>query len=113
MRVRPVFPLSVLAASALGALTVPAFAGNADILWRNSATGANVLWKSGSAATPAAVTAVANASWQVVGAGDFDYDGGADTLWRQAATGANVIWRGCNASRAMPVAAVAAESAAR
>ena len=62
-----VIPLSFLA---LGALAVPAFAGNADILWRHSATGADVLWKSGSAATTQTLTTVANTYWRVVGAGD-------------------------------------------
>ena len=40
--------------------------GRSDILWRNNASGANVIWKSGNAATQQAVTAVTNLAWKVV-----------------------------------------------
>jgi hypothetical protein len=41
--------------------------GRADILWRNSANGSNVIWRSASAATQQGVSAVTNLTWQVVG----------------------------------------------
>jgi len=62
-----------------------------DILWRNTATGANVIWLRADSQHTQAVPA-AGPSWQVVGVGDFDGDGPADILWRNAKTGRNVIW---------------------
>jgi hypothetical protein len=41
--------------------------GRADILWRNSANGSDVIWRSASAATQQGVSAVTNLTWQVVG----------------------------------------------
>ena len=41
--------------------------GRADILWRNSSSGANVIWRSANSSTQQAVTAVTNLAWQVVG----------------------------------------------
>jgi hypothetical protein len=70
--------------------------GRADVFWRNTTTGANVLWRSGDPATQQSVLGVTNARWTVVGTGDFDGDGNADLLWRNRATGANVIWRSAN-----------------
>src|SRR6476661_6602332 len=63
-----------------------------DILWRNSSTGGNVIWRSGSSATTTAVTTLAVA-WRAVGVGDYNGDRRADILWRNSSTGANVIWR--------------------
>jgi len=41
--------------------------GRADILWRNTTTGANALWLSANPATPVSLTPVAAQSWGVVG----------------------------------------------
>jgi hypothetical protein len=73
--------------------------GKADILWRQSTTGALGEWQmngatiasstnvtfQGSAVTP-------DASWSIAGVGDFNGDGKADILWRQGTTGSLVLW---------------------
>jgi hypothetical protein len=75
----------------------PDFEGNvkADILWRNSTSGAHVVWLmdgrtvtgSGQVALFAPATGL-----QVAGLDDFDGDGRTDILWRNANTGANTLW---------------------
>ena len=49
--------------------------GTADILWHNTSTGANTIWKSANAATQAGRHRVTNPDWQIVGVGDFDGNG--------------------------------------
>ena len=49
--------------------------GKSDVLWRNSSTGANAIWRSGSYSTQQAVTGVTDMRWEVVGVDDFDGDG--------------------------------------
>ena len=71
--------------------------GRSDILWRNTSTGGNVIWRSASSATPQAVTMFSTA-WRVAGSGDYNGDQRADILWRNASTGANVIWRSANSA---------------
>jgi hypothetical protein len=39
----------------------------ADILWRNTSTGANAIWRSGSSATLQAVTAMTSQAWTIIG----------------------------------------------
>ncbi|UHQ18763.1 FG-GAP-like repeat-containing protein [Lysobacter sp. KIS68-7] len=68
--------------------------GRGDLFWRNGTTGANALWKGGSAATQQAVTSVTDKAWKLVGSGDFDGDSRTDLFWRNTNTGANAIWRG-------------------
>ena len=72
--------------------------GRSDILWRNSTTGANTIWKSANSTTPQSVTGVSSQAWKIVGQGDFDGDGKDDIVWRNAQTGANTIWRSGNGS---------------
>ena len=79
--------------------------GRSDILWRNTTTGANTIWRSANSATPQAVAAVAT-SWRVVGSGDYNGDGRADILWRNFNTGANAIWRSANSATPQAVTAV-------
>ena len=81
--------------------------GKSDILWRNTATGADVIWKSGNSATTQAVAGVANQDWKIVGTGDFNFDGKSDILWRNTATGANTIWKSGNNLTVQAVATVA------
>ena len=71
--------------------------GHSDIFWRNTSTGANAIWKSGSSATRQSVVGVTNQSWKVAAVGDFDGDGRADLFWRNTSTGRNVIWKSANA----------------
>ena len=71
--------------------------GHADMLWRNSSTGANPIWRSGRYATR---QPVADMAWTVADAGDYDGDGRADILWRNSRTGDNQIWRSADATKA-------------
>jgi hypothetical protein len=73
--------------------------GKADILWRNTATGATSIWymngasKTGGGATSVSAGAyTATTGLQVKIVGDYDGDGMADILWRNAVTGATQIW---------------------
>ncbi len=69
--------------------------GEADLLWRNQATGENVLWQmnSFSIQTTAAITTVPDVNWQIVGTADFNRDATPDLVWRNQATGENVLWQ--------------------
>jgi serine protease len=71
---------------------------NSDILWRNSSTGANMLWKSANAATVQSMTGVSSQAWKIVGVGDFSGDGKDDVLWRNTSTGANTIWKSADST---------------
>lgn len=77
--------------------------GVSDILWRNTSTGANTIWKSAKATTLQSVAAASQA-WQVAGTGDFNADGLTDVLWRNTTTGGNVIWRSAAAAGKQVVA---------
>ena len=69
--------------------------GEADILWRNAATGENYIYfMDGKAIKPSEgyIRTVADLRWQVAGIGDFDGDGKDDILWHNAATGENYIY---------------------
>jgi plastocyanin len=66
--------------------------GRSDILWRNSSTGANAIWRSASSAAPQAVSAVP-VVWRALGLADYNGDGRSDILWRNSSSGVNVIWR--------------------
>jgi hypothetical protein len=69
--------------------------GEADILWRNAATGENYIYfMDGKAIKPSEgyLRTVADLSWQVAGIGDFDGDGKDDILWHNSATGENYIY---------------------
>ena len=79
--------------------------GKSDVLWRNTSSGANVIWLSAVSASPQALPAVATA-WRVVGSGDYNGDGRADILWRNSSTGGNAIWRSGNPGTPQAVTAV-------
>lgn len=68
--------------------------GNADLVWRNSTTGDNVIWYLAGPrlARTEVITAVPGASWRIGATGDFNGDGSADILWHQSPLGSNVIW---------------------
>jgi hypothetical protein len=80
--------------------------GKSDILWRNSSTGSNVIWRSGLKSTPQGVARVADTQWQVAAVGDFGGDGKSDILWRDAITGANTIWNSANKNSRQSVASM-------
>ncbi|MCI4567961.1 SBBP repeat-containing protein [Lysobacter sp. CFH 32150] len=79
--------------------------GRADILWRNTSTGANVLWSAANydIQRPVARTGL---DWIVAGTGDFNGDHRTDLLWRNHKTGANFIWRSAFQSSGQGVTAV-------
>jgi hypothetical protein len=67
----------------------------ADILWRNAATGENYIYfMDGSTIKPTEgfIRTVADTGWQVAGIGDFDGDGKDDILWRHGSTGENYLY---------------------
>jgi Ca2+-binding RTX toxin-like protein len=70
--------------------------GKSDIVWRNTASGLDTIWKSGNSATTQTMTTVTDMAWKVAGIADFDADGRADILWRNTSTGANTIWKSAN-----------------
>jgi len=63
-----------------------------DVLWRNTATGNNVLWQMNGFTKLAGSIGVVGAEWKVEGLGDFDGDRRSDILWRNASTSNPVIW---------------------
>jgi len=79
-----------------GTVSVPAdfnADGKPDILWRNTTTGANVVWfMDGTTITGAADLPGAPVVWSIVGTADFNGDTHPDILWRNTTTGANVVW---------------------
>lgn len=76
-----------------------------DVFWRNSISGANIIWRSATSTTTSAVTTV-RSPWQIAGTGDFDGDFRADMLWRNTSTGANGIWRSGISNTQIAVTAV-------
>ena len=68
--------------------------GKRDILWRNKATGQNVVWFMDGVAygSYAWLLEVTDLNWEIVGTGDFNGDGKTDILWRNKSTGQNIVW---------------------
>jgi hypothetical protein len=68
--------------------------GFADLIWHNTATGANVVWYLngttvlGQVSLPMAM----DPTWQLVASGDINEDGHLDLIWRNTMSGANVVW---------------------
>ncbi|WP_052055923.1 SdrD B-like domain-containing protein [Myxosarcina sp. GI1] len=68
--------------------------GNADLVWRNQATGQNAVWymdginRIGSKSLPS----VANTDWELKATNDFNNDNHPDLVWRNQATGQNAVW---------------------
>jgi hypothetical protein len=68
--------------------------GRPDILWRDNATGTNMLrFMNGTKIVRAvAVQPLTEPGWQLAGVGDFSRDGRADILWRNTKTGVTTVW---------------------
>ena len=67
-----------------------------DLLWRDGASGQNVLWFMGGnnntqIMSSASLTTVGG-SWDIKGIADFNGDDRPDLLWRDGASGQNVLW---------------------
>ena len=65
-----------------------------DILWRNSASGINVVWFMNGTewVSSAELLPVGDLTWQIAGTGDFNNDTHVDILWRNSLSGENVVW---------------------
>jgi len=68
--------------------------GFADLVWRNSATGANVVWylNGTTLVAQASLPAVSDPAWQLITTADINKDGQLDLLWHNSVTGQNVVW---------------------
>ncbi|MEI7817262.1 MAG: FG-GAP-like repeat-containing protein, partial [Desulfuromonadales bacterium] len=69
--------------------------GKTDLLWRNSSTGANMIYYMNGVTKLSQVTVASQATpWVVGGVADFDKDGNVDILWRHptATTNNLFIW---------------------
>ena len=68
--------------------------GQADILWRNNATGENKIWLMNGTSVEQEVTLepVSDVNCRIAATGDFNNDGKIDIVWRNAVTGDNMIW---------------------
>ena len=81
--------------------------GLADIFWRNTGTGGNLIWLSGNAATAQVATTVGDPNWKVALVGDFNGDALADVFWRNVVTGNYELWRSGLSSQRSALARVA------
>jgi PKD repeat protein len=68
--------------------------GKVDILWRNNATGENMVWFMDGIHKIAGenLETKDNLKWKIVGTGDFNGDGKVDILWRNFTNGKNRVW---------------------
>jgi bacillolysin len=70
--------------------------GNPDLLWRNRASGVNVIWYMNAGGTNYTSfvnpPTVSDVHWDIEGTSDFNKDGNPDILWRNKVSGINVIW---------------------
>jgi hypothetical protein len=71
--------------------------GNADVVWRNSTSGDNVIWYLGGVngtdyQSVNNILSRTDKTWDIVGSGDFNKDGEADLLWRNNVSGQTQVW---------------------
>ncbi len=66
----------------------------ADLVWRNTETGENIVWRLDGTTLIGSdsLVAVPSRNWVMGGTGDFNGDGKTDLAWRNNATGENVVW---------------------
>ncbi|MGA7935344.1 MAG: FG-GAP-like repeat-containing protein [Kovacikia sp.] len=76
----------------LNVSTIPT--SRSDLLWRNYATGKNVVWQMNGLTNVSNIstTSVSDTNWKLESAGDMNGDGTPDYIWRNYATGSNTIW---------------------
>jgi hypothetical protein len=68
--------------------------GKPDLIWRNTTTGANVVWSMDGTTylSPTLLPRVENTAWRIVAAADFDGDGKTDLVWHNGTTGNTDLW---------------------
>ncbi|MDT3779252.1 FG-GAP-like repeat-containing protein [Nitrospira sp. MA-1] len=67
--------------------------GRADLVWRNTSTGATGLWlMNGTTIEATAFPGGVPLAWQIAGVGDVTGDGQADVIWRNSNSGTMAIW---------------------
>lgn len=68
--------------------------GNQDILWRNQATGGNVIYYMNGTSIGVTTTfqGAPNVAWKIKSVIDWNHDGWPDVILRNTTTGQNVIW---------------------
>ncbi|MCU1227708.1 MAG: hypothetical protein JWO97_592 [Acidobacteria bacterium] len=68
--------------------------GNQDILWRNQATGANIIYYMNGTAVNVSTSfqGAPNVAWRIRSVNDWNHDGWPDVILRNTSTGQNVIW---------------------
>jgi hypothetical protein len=67
--------------------------GQADVMWRSTMTGQNVVWlMNGGAVSSTTVLPTVDLTWDIKEIGDVNGDGRADVIWRSTMTGQNVVW---------------------
>lgn len=77
--------------------------GSSDLLFRNRASGVNLIQWSSMWYEVHRIGTLADTAWNVVGVGDFDGDGRSDILWRHATRGSNMIWHSGRAAESSPL----------
>lgn len=65
---------------------------NADLVWRNQATGQIAIWLLRGSTVLRAGILPAQDPWIPIHTADFDGDGGTDLIWRNSATGNTAVW---------------------
>ena len=68
--------------------------GKSDIIWRNKATGDNVVWymNGKNYVSGEAMLKAPDLNWEISAIVDFNNDGKPDLLWRHKVSGNNVVW---------------------
>ena len=68
--------------------------GSPDLVWRNTASGAVVVWYLNGTivVSQGGLQTVSDPAWQLVATADMNADGHPDAIWRNTTTGANRVW---------------------
>jgi hypothetical protein len=66
----------------------------ADLIWRNTATGQNLVWYLDGTTFLGleGLPTLADPGWRLAASADFNQDGASDLIWRNPSSGQNVIW---------------------